>query len=176
MGTTRRLTEADVRRIAKEEVQVQLAPIIKEQEKTRTWRLGLWSNGSGGPPGYLETARAEDKEHFTEIFKTLHELTDAKKANDILAAVLADRAKRRQKWVDFAKAHGWKFATAILGVFLTVAGWAYREISPIVHILWGEYLRTHPTAQKEIKDVSGTNGVRSAIPQTESTPPQDARE
>lgn len=170
MGTTRRLTEADVRRIAKEEVEVQLAPIVKEQEKTRQWRLGLWSNGSGGPPGYLETARAEDKEHFTEIFKTLKELKDANSAHELVAAVVADRHQRRQKWFDFAKAHGWKIATVILGSMLTVAGWAYREISPVVHIIWEEYMREHPAAQREIKDVSGAQGMTKADPRT----PQDA--
>ena len=29
----------------------------------------LYSNGTGGPPGYLEMARAEDKERFAKLFE-----------------------------------------------------------------------------------------------------------
>ncbi len=39
----------------------------------------LYSNGSGGPPGYLEMARAEDKERFAKLF----EMADAARSTAV---------------------------------------------------------------------------------------------
>jgi hypothetical protein len=36
-------------------------------DKIRHWKLGLWSNGSGGPPGWLENFAADTTKQFAEI-------------------------------------------------------------------------------------------------------------
>lgn len=41
--------------------------------KFEHWRKALWGNGTG-PPGYLERARAEDKENYSELKRKLDEL------------------------------------------------------------------------------------------------------
>lgn len=73
-----------------EEVQTQLKPFkealdinTRMTEAINRWKLSLWSNGSGGPPGYLEVAREEDKNRedkrdrqTKEILNEIKELHD----------------------------------------------------------------------------------------------------
>lgn len=49
------------------EVRNQLEPFSVRLTKTENWQHKLWSNGSNGPPGYLETARDEDKQRQKEV-------------------------------------------------------------------------------------------------------------
>lgn len=44
----------------------QIYPRLGDMERRMR---SLYSNGSGGPPGYLEMARAEDKERFAKLFE-----------------------------------------------------------------------------------------------------------
>lgn len=67
-----------------EEVERQLKPFrdsldknTRETEGISRWKLALWSNGSGGPPGYLEIARAQDKDWKDALIKKVDALTDA---------------------------------------------------------------------------------------------------
>ena len=50
-----------------EEVQRQIAPVAATVARMDRTLRSLYSNGSGGPPGYLETARAEDKARISEL-------------------------------------------------------------------------------------------------------------
>ncbi len=54
------------------EVTNQLAPLIKELGRVSTNQERLY-NSNGGPPGFLQTARSEDKGTFKMIFETLEE-------------------------------------------------------------------------------------------------------
>lgn len=81
-----------------DEIKRQLHPVFRTIEKTEEsveelrqalnknsqatesigrWKLGLWSNGSGGPPGYLEVAREQDKIWKDALIKKVDALTDA---------------------------------------------------------------------------------------------------
>ena len=53
------------------EVQAKLEPLRVAVEAQARMMRSLYSNGSGGPPGYLENARAEDKEWKSEMFEKL---------------------------------------------------------------------------------------------------------
>src|ERR1700722_19650937 len=62
------------------EVQAQLKPFkdaldlnTRMTEAINRWKLSLWSNGSGGPPGYLERAREENKRR-NDLVDRQHEL------------------------------------------------------------------------------------------------------
>lgn len=79
-----------------EEVERQLKPFKVELDKNTLatesigrWKLALWSNGSGGPPGYLEVARAQDEERFTKIFDLLDPAKKLKKWLAILTLAVA---------------------------------------------------------------------------------------
>jgi len=53
------------------EVQSKLEPLKNAVEAQGRTLRSLYSNGSGGPPGYLENAREEDKEWKNEMFRKL---------------------------------------------------------------------------------------------------------
>jgi hypothetical protein len=63
--------EGEVRRIVAMEVQNQLHPLRTAVEKQGATLRSIYSNGSGGPPGFLENARREDKDTFDRIFERL---------------------------------------------------------------------------------------------------------
>lgn len=46
----------------------------KQVEKLDRWSKQLWSNGSGGPPGYLEVARKQDDERYEKLFDSISKL------------------------------------------------------------------------------------------------------
>lgn len=54
------------------EVTNQLAPLLKELGRVSSNQERLY-NSNGGPPGFLQTAREEDKGTFKMIFETLDE-------------------------------------------------------------------------------------------------------
>jgi len=56
------------------EIQNQLKPLVDTMTRQGQIIRSLYSNGSGGPPGYLETARAEDKRDSEELFAKLDRL------------------------------------------------------------------------------------------------------
>ncbi len=58
------------------EVTRQLGPLAEQVGKLSNNVERLY-NSNGGPPGYLQTARAEDNQRFTRIFETLDEHKDA---------------------------------------------------------------------------------------------------
>ena len=51
-----------------EEVERRLEPLTRTVGVVDKTLRSLYSNGSGGPPGYLENARAEDKEQSRRLF------------------------------------------------------------------------------------------------------------
>jgi hypothetical protein len=53
------------------EVQSKLEPLRAAVEAQGRTLRSLYSNGSGGPPGYLENAREEDKEWKDQMFDKL---------------------------------------------------------------------------------------------------------
>jgi hypothetical protein len=84
-----------------EEVQAQLRPFIAELSGVKSTLRSLYSNGSGGPPGYLETARAEDKARFDQLFRMREAELDQMRA--IEDALLVQKTKKEQEDLDSAK-------------------------------------------------------------------------
>lgn len=58
------------------EVQNQLNPLKQTVDQLGRVMRSLYSNGSGGPPGYLEKARDEDKEWKNTMFQSIRALVD----------------------------------------------------------------------------------------------------
>lgn len=51
-----------------------MAQLVEWRRKSEQWCVKLWSNGSGGPPGYLEVAREEDNRRYRRLFEEISEL------------------------------------------------------------------------------------------------------
>jgi hypothetical protein len=66
----------EIRNLVVAEVQNQLKPLIDTIDRHGKTLRSLYANGSGGPPGYLEMARAEDKDVQNRIFIKLDKVMD----------------------------------------------------------------------------------------------------
>jgi hypothetical protein len=97
-------------------------------ESINRWKLSLWSNGSGGPPGYLEIAREEDKireekrDHQTsEIMMEMKELRDkflVRSGEEIGKGKLEQKNREHSKsWVE-----KWGLAAAIISAIIGFLG------------------------------------------------------
>ncbi len=58
------------------EVQNHLRPLVEKVDRQGNILRSLYANGSGGPPGYLEMARAEDKEQDKRLFGRIDEVVE----------------------------------------------------------------------------------------------------
>ena len=96
-----------------EEVQRQIAPLSKTVALMDKTLRSLYSNGLGGPPGYLEVARAEDKSKMDEFLAMKREDHERLKvvenklfAQDVatktLAGVNASESGKRKSFRDWA--------------------------------------------------------------------------
>src|ERR1700735_2484226 len=104
-----------------EEVQVQLKPFkelldsnTKLTESISRRLYQLWSNGSGGPPGYLERAREEDKRRNDQVDQQHAMLT--RQMNDLKEQIVQEGGV--QKGIDKAD----KRHSQSVGMWVTVIG------------------------------------------------------
>ena len=96
-----------------EEVQRQIAPLSATVTRMDKTLRSLYSNGSGGPPGYLETARAEDKSKMDEFLSMKREDHERLKAvenkqlaqdtaTETLAGMNASDSRKKKDFRDWA--------------------------------------------------------------------------
>jgi hypothetical protein len=64
------------------EVQNRLGPLVDKVDRQGNILRSLYANGSGGPPGYLEMARAEDKAQDQRLFGKINEMVERLDAVD----------------------------------------------------------------------------------------------
>ncbi len=64
----------EIQRLIVAEVQNRLGPLVEKVDRQGNILRSLYANGSGGPPGYLEMARAEDKEQDKRLFGRIDEV------------------------------------------------------------------------------------------------------
>lgn len=77
-----------------EEVQNRIGPLQTAVESQGRTLRSLYSNGSGGPPGYLEKAREEDKDWKNQMFDKLDDfLARLDKVEDFIVAHNATEAQ-----------------------------------------------------------------------------------
>ena len=91
------IDQGEIRRLIVQEVQNQLEPLRKDVQAQGNRLRSLYSNGSGGPPGYLETARAEDREKFTQLFGLLARVAERLDIFDDFVTVHNTREEQREK-------------------------------------------------------------------------------
>lgn len=127
------------------EVEKQLKPFKEELAlntgktiKLEKWQLGMWSNGSGGPPGYLEIAREQDKANFAKIFELLDPYRKLKQWLSVLAVVLTFLGLLMTMFIWL---EGRKVATGELEIPLN---WLKKEIDPKMPTV---YAKSAPSPQ-----------------------------
>jgi hypothetical protein len=143
------------------EVHSQLGPLKTEvQNVSRTVR-SLYSNGSGGPPGYLETARAEDQQWKTELKEVvaqhgdqLTEIADYVKTHNQQDVEHQNRQREKEERFKFWVPWAWKIAAGFVASVVALSTWGCHTILPIANVLWQEYLKEHPITATELKKVS----------------------
>ena len=140
-----------------QEVQNQLGPMNLTLTKLDRTVRSLYSNGSGGPPGYLETARKEDDERYERLFNIINGLVDHKKTVNDFILLAKDREERWVKLRRVAVKVGWKIAATCALTIGSLSAWAYHAAAPVIKVLWNDYLRYHPQLGSELKNSSRVN-------------------
>lgn len=74
------------------EIQTFISPLMDKVEKQGQRLRSLYSNGSGGPPGYLEMARAEDKKTMEDLFEKIDQVVES-------VAVLGARMNKTDEFI-----------------------------------------------------------------------------
>ena len=143
------------------EVHSQLGPLKTEVSSLNTRMRSLYSNGSGGPPGFLEMARKEDDQRYGRLFDLVeaHGLQLNKVAGWVgihttRDAENEDRQKKKEERFKFWVPWAWKIAAAFVGGVISLGVWGCHTVLPIANVLWQEYLKEHPIAAIELKKVS----------------------
>ena len=143
------------------EVHSQLNPLKTTVDRLDRTVRSLYSNGSGGPPGYLETARAEDKEKHKALMDVVAEhgdqlatIADFVKTHNERDKENEERQKKREERWRFWGPKIWQLVGALGVMASTLAGWTYHEVAPVVKVLWMDYLKEHPNAASELKNYS----------------------
>lgn len=124
-----------------------LAMQVVRLDKVDHWTKKLWSNGSGGPPGYLEIARDEDKdrmdrqecladERFEKVFKSIDELKADRlreEGKNTLIRQLAIEKADAERLADSKKTHRWTRAHLMIVIAGSFGGtWFLHLVLPLV--------------------------------------------
>ena len=114
----------------------------------------LYSNGSGGPPGYLEVAREEDDERYNRLEKaSLSQAEDIKVIKETLL-LTKDREARRAEMTKKVWKIGWKIGAALLAGLASLIGWGWHQTAPVIKILIDDYMKAHPMVMERMKNLS----------------------
>jgi hypothetical protein len=144
-----------------QEVHSQLKPIADRVDKIALNQRSLYRNGSGGPPGYLEIARAEDKEWKDELLKVVDKHTDqlAVMSDFVNTHNQRDREQQERQLKREQLIRRWSPRLWKIGAFLMMSGMsgcvaACHRIEPVIKVLWMDYLKAHPLAEQDLKKIS----------------------
>ena len=124
------------------EVQNQLRPLIEEINRQGKTIRSLYANGSGGPPGYLEMARAEDKEVQGRLFSKIEDIVDRLGPLENFVSnhqiIDKDRDRRVKRYIAY-----WSLGAAIFLALIAL----YDHRDAIAHSL----LTTPPSAHSQLE-------------------------
>lgn len=142
--------EEHIRRLIVDEVDRRVSPLHTGLEALNRWKLSLWSNGSGGPPGYLETARAQDTRRFDYLSKEIEKMSKAQEQTALYIATMRDREEQHRK-----RSIWYRWALGILiALIISLAGWGYSQIEPAAKAIWEDYIRSHPQISRDISSAT----------------------
>lgn len=153
------LNERQVRSIVVEEITKHVLPLQTGLASVTATLRSLYSNGSEGPPGYLEMLRKEDDERYGRLTEASRE--QAKDIKEIKEVILLqkDREERKSIFTKKALKIGWKVVAVILAGLGSLIGWGVHQTVPIVKILIDDYIKAHPMVMERMKHVSQNPGM-----------------
>lgn len=102
---------------------------VKKIEDLERWTRKLWSNGSGGPPGYLEIAREQDEDWKSEVRGILSGITAQGLKDEGKKQLLVEQEKQADR-----RLVRWKYAASIASIFF--GSWVLTLIRPLLHALF----------------------------------------
>lgn len=156
-----------------EEVALQISPLKGVVEKMEGRLRSLYSNGSGGPPGYLEMARAEDERRYLRLSDEQQRATEQIEKVIGYIELLKDREKQREKRM----ARYWRVASIAAAPLLGFVIWLVHAALPVVRAVYEDYLKSHPYARQQIEKTSSDYDPTIARDQDAAggfyTPPND---
>ena len=124
------------------EVHSQLNPLKTTVDRLDRTVRSLYSNGSGGPPGYLETARAEDQEWKTELKEVVKQhgeqltaIADFVATHNQQDIEHQERQKKHEQRLEFWVPWAWKIAAAFVGGVISLGVWGCHTVLPIANLL-----------------------------------------
>ena len=158
------------------EVHSQLTPLKVTVDRLDRTVRSLYSNGSGGPPGYLEKARDEDnewKKELKELVKShseqLAETSDFVKTHNQRDREDQERKRRSEERFKFWAPKIWAAVLSSCGLFASTGIVACHKLEPVIQIIWRDYLKDHPDAAQSLKNVS-SNGTKEVYAEGQKPP------
>jgi hypothetical protein len=178
--------EEALRRFVMDEIDRQLKPthslleeLKKQGKENHEWMLGFWANGSLRPEGFFQSRIKADDLRYKRLED---ETKDQSTTLETLKAFMIEQKLTRvgrelaEKEKEERHARYFTFAKWLLGVIgpvlLAAAGWLAHEASPVIKVLWEEYLKAHPVVTERLRDhVSYEPSLTSTQPQDAKNPP-----
>jgi hypothetical protein len=128
----------DIKAIAMNVFTQMYEPYRKELEGVKMTLRSIYSNSSGGPPGYLENARAQDLEKWETLVDSIKPVLRYVAARQTLDEAEKEaskkRASRMKVWIPIAAA-----------VLIALMTWFIPKVWAVGSFLWDDYLKAHPT-------------------------------
>ena len=153
----------EIRGAIVQEVHSQLNPLKTTVERLDKTVRSLYSNGSGGPPGYIEMARKEDniwKDELRQVIVShgvqLTSVADFVKTHNQQDKERQKRQLEREERIRFWAPKVWKVGVGFLGLVMSTGIWGCHKVLPVARILWEHYLQDHPIVTEKLKNVSQT--------------------
>jgi hypothetical protein len=132
-----------------------IKPILDKLEKVERHGLSLYSNGSGGPPGYLENARQEDQEWKDKIEDQINPILRYVSARQTIQEY---KDKRWRKWKPWVFGIG---APIIVSLVIGAAAMTPKFIK-VVEFVWEDYLKAHPQVEEKLNSQSTTKPANTS--------------
>ena len=145
-----------------------MAEVSKQIQPLHEWMLAFWSNGSGRPPGFFQMRIKADDERYGRLSKEMDKQSEVLERLDVNMQEIAaekkleaerkkieaerkeERDKRIARWLPVVK---W-VASVLASAMIALASWGAVKIEPVLRVLWLDYLRAHPLAEKQLKNMS----------------------
>jgi hypothetical protein len=152
-----------IRRIVVEELQNRLEPLTHTVSRLDRTVRSLYSNGSGGPPGFLETARSEDNDRFDRLFDSIKELNGNRDIVNAFMLISKDREDRNKRTRKNLMKIGIPVIAGIFSLMGILAKAAYDELSPFARYLVEDYMQYHPHGGSQKTTTGSSKAVLSSV-------------
>lgn len=137
----------------------QVEPLKDMLAKQHEWQLCFYSNGDKNiPKGFFQRCREDDDNRYKETISQIKVLNQHKETVDQFITELRLAREFREKREEEAKDRRrfWilKVAVPIILAFVSLVGIAIKQAAPVVHIIWENYIHSHPVVSEQLRNLS----------------------